>query len=116
MTADFTLTKIRLLEDDRFPGQPRVAYSDVKFDTPIPKQVLGTSASVILSDGAISGKQVEWDFAASLHPHPKGKGHLSKASTLSQILFLPMFFNKKSITKFVKKLNHTLLWHQLHLF
>lgn len=68
MTADFTLTKSDSSKMIAFLGSHEVTYSDVKFDTPIPKQVLGTSASVILSDDAISGKQVEWD---SLRPYTR---------------------------------------------
>lgn len=66
MTADFTLTKSDSSKMIAFLGSREVTYSDVKFDTPIPKQVLGTSANVILSDDAISGKRVEWD---SLRPY-----------------------------------------------
>ena len=54
MTADFTLTKSDSSKMIAFLGSREVTYSDVKFDTPIPKQVLGTSASVILSDDANS--------------------------------------------------------------
>lgn len=56
MTADFTLTKSDSSKMIAFLGSHEVTYSDVKFDTPIPKQVLGTSASVILSDDAITDK------------------------------------------------------------
>lgn len=90
MTADFTLTKSDSSKMIAFLGSREVTYSDVKFDTPIPKQVLGTSASVILSDDAISGKQVEWD---SLRPYTLTQKEKAIYQMVDSIQQVPLYKN-----------------------
>ena len=90
MTADFTLTKSDSSKMIAFLGSHEVTYSDVKFDTPIPKQVLGTSASVILSDDAISGKQVEWD---SLRPYTLTQNEKAIYQMVDSIQQVPLYKN-----------------------
>ena len=90
MTADFTLTKSDSSKMIAFLGSHEVTYSDVKFDTPIPKQVLGTSASVILSDDAISGKQVEWD---SLRPYTLTQKEKAIYQMVDSIQQVPLYKN-----------------------
>ena len=90
MTADFTLTKSDSSKMIAFLGSHEVTYSDVKFDTPIPKQVLGTSASVILSDDAISGKQVEWD---SLRPYALSQKEKTIYRMVDSIQQVPLYKN-----------------------
>lgn len=90
MTADFTLTKSDSSKMIAFLGSREVTYSDVKFDTPIPKQVLGTSASVILSDDAISGKRVEWD---SLRPYTLTQKEKAIYQMVDSIQQVPLYKN-----------------------
>ena len=90
MTADFTLTKSDSSKMIAFLGSREVTYSDVKFDTPIPKQVLGTSASVILSDDAISGKRVEWD---SLRPYALSQKEKTIYRMVDSIQQVPLYKN-----------------------
>ena len=90
MTADFTLTKSDSSKMIAFLGSHEVTYSDVKFDTPIPKQDLGTSASVILSDDAISGKQVEWDTLRPYTLTQKEKAIYQMVDSLQQV---PLYKN-----------------------
>lgn len=90
MTADFTLTKSDSSKMIAFLGSREVTYSDVKFDTPIPKQVLGTSANVILSDDAISGKRVEWD---SLRPYALSQKEKTIYRMVDSIQQVPLYKN-----------------------
>lgn len=90
MTADFTLTKSESSKMLAFLGSREVTYSDVKFDTPIPKQILGTSANVVLSDDAISGKRVEWD---SLRPYALSQKEKTIYRMVDSIQQVPLYKN-----------------------
>ena len=73
----FYADQIRLLEDDRFPGQPRGNLFRRKVRHADPQTGSGYVSQRDPLGRCHFGQAGRMGLAASLHPHPKGKGHLS---------------------------------------
>lgn len=90
LMADFTLTKSDSSKMVAFLGSREVSYSGVRFDTPIPKQILDLTSNVIIAEEAIAGSRVEWD---TIRPYALTRKEKGIYDMVDSIQHIPLYKN-----------------------
>lgn len=90
LTADFTLTKSDSSKMISFLGSREVFYSNVRFDEPIPREVLRMDADVVVSDEAIAARRIEWD---TLRPYALSAKERGIYNMVDSIQDVPLYKN-----------------------
>lgn len=90
LSADFTLTKSDSSKMVSFLGSREVFYTQVRFDEPIPREVLRMDANVVVSDEAIAARRVRWD---TLRPYALSAKEQAIYNMVDSIQEVPLYKN-----------------------